>query len=115
MKSWIESTMEAEISKISEDELKELIGNTNFVLIQGATSEQLKSLRFIKSLVDTDFYAVEGGDFKITLHLKGSKTFEYSGEVNLQELADWTITNTMGSLVALTGDQVLRRVFENKN
>lgn len=114
MKKWIDSTMESEIVKISEEELKNLIGTTDFVLIQGATSEQLKSLRFAKALGGTEFYGLEGGDFKITLHLKGSKTFEYTGEVTIKALADWTVTNTMGSLVALTGSEVMRHVFENK-
>lgn len=115
MQKWIESAMESEITKITEEELKGLIGTTDFVLIQGATSEQLKSLRFVKSLGGPEYYAVEGGDFKITLHLKGSKTFEYTGDITIKALADWTITNTMGSLIALSGNEILRRVFENKN
>lgn len=115
MQAWIEKTMSAEISKVTEDQLKELIGSADFVLIQGATSEQLKSLRFTKALGTTEFYSIDGEDFKITLHLKNSKTFEYTGEIKIKELAEWALQNTMGSLVALTGTEVVRHVFENKN
>lgn len=106
--------MSSEISKVTEEQVKELIGSADFVLIQGASSEQLKSLRFAKALGSTEFYAIDGEDFKITLHLKNSKTFEYTGDITIKNLAEWAIQNTLGSLVALTGNDIIRHVFENK-
>ena len=60
MQKWIEETLGAEVEKISEDKVKELIGNTDFVLIQGASAEQMKTLRFVKSLGGIEFYAIDG-------------------------------------------------------
>lgn len=114
MQTWLEKTMNSEISKVTEEQVKELIGSADFVLIQGASSEQLKSLRFAKALGSTEFYAIDGEDFKITLHLKNSKTFEYTGDITIKNLAEWAIQNTLGSLVALTGNDIIRHVFENK-
>lgn len=91
-----------------------MIGSADFVLIQGASSQQLQSLRFAEALGGIKYYAIEEGEFKITLHLKNSKTFEYGGAVNIKDLAEWALHNSMGSLVALTSSEVIRHVFENK-
>lgn len=55
-----------------------MIGSNDFLLIQGASSEQLKLLRFGKS-DKVEFYSISGEEMKITLHLKNTKTLEYSG------------------------------------
>lgn len=86
MQDWLDTTMRAEILKIDEEKLKELIGSKDFLLIQGASADQLDLLRFGQSNL-VDFYALEGGDLKITLHLQDTKTLEYGGKLDLGELS----------------------------
>ena len=106
--------MLAEIHKIDEEKLKELIGSKDFLLIQGASADQLDLLRFGQSDL-VDFYSLDGGDLKITLHLKNTKTLEYGGKLNLGELSEWITTNTMSSLVAMSNNNAVKYVFESKN
>lgn len=60
MRSWLDDTMSSSIPSITEDKVKELIGSTDFVLIQGASSDQLKVLRFAVTKGGVSFYSIEG-------------------------------------------------------
>ena len=62
-----------------------------------------------------DFYSLEGGEFKITLHLKSTKTLEYGGKLDLGELSQWVTSHTMSSLVAMSNNNAVKYVFESKN
>ena len=95
--------MSSTVTKVDEDKVKEMIGSTDFLLIQGASEDQLKLLRFGKS-GNIDFYSLEGGDFKVTLYLKNTKTLEYNGEVNLNQLSEWIFSNTLSTVVALSSN-----------
>jgi len=98
---------------VSEDNLKELIGTENLVVIQGASKELLKSLAFAQQIGETPYYAVEGDNLKITLYLKNSKTIEYNGEVNIKDLSNWVFSLTLGHLVALSSQSIIQKMFEN--
>lgn len=79
MQKWLDNTMLAQLPSITEDKVKELIGTQDFVLIQGASSDQLKVLRFIVLKEGLDFYSIDGSEFKITLYTKKGKTADYNG------------------------------------
>lgn len=111
MTEWLDKMMTSQIQTVSEDKVKELIGTADFLLIQGASEEQLKFLRFI-SLQDIDLYAIEGSEFKITLHLKNTRTLEYTGDVSINDIANWAFQSTITSVVALSSDKAIRYVFE---
>ena len=113
MQNWIEKMVSSEVKQITEDQLKELIGTVNLVVVQGASKEQLKSLAFAQQIGDTPSYAVEGGDLKVTLYLKNSKTIEYNGEITIKALSDWVVQQTLGHLVALSNKMVVQKIFEN--
>jgi hypothetical protein len=85
----------------------------NLVVVQGASKDQLKNLAFAQQNGDTPYYAVQGGDFKLTLYLKNSKTIEYSGEITIKDLSDWVVQQTLGHLVALSSQSVVKKIFEN--
>jgi hypothetical protein len=105
--------LNAEVTPVTEQELKELIGTKDLLLIQGASRDQLKLLKLAKGVSTIDYYALEGGDFKITLYLKSSKTLEFTGETKIKEIAEWITLNTLGHLTALSGSSVIKLVFEN--
>jgi len=114
MQNWIEKLIKAEIKQITEDDLKSLIGTENLVVVQGASKEQLRSLAFAQQISNIPFYAVEGGDHKVTVYLKNSKTIEYTGEVSIKDISDWVTQQTLGHLVALSGQNVVKQIFENE-
>jgi len=89
-----------------------MIGSNTFLLIQGATDEQMQLLRFAHSSDSTDFYQLKGGDLKLTLYLKNSKTLEYTGELKPAPLSAWVLENTIGSLVPLANNKYIKHVFE---
>lgn len=117
MQSWIESYFTSKISSLSEAEVKDKIGSEDFALIQGASPEELESLKIVKFLhEDMQYYNLEGseGDLKITIHLKNSKTFEYTGELNVQAIKKWAISSSTSALVGLIDESRSEYVFENE-
>lgn len=115
MKKWLDEMMSKELPEISEEKVKELIGSTSFLLIQGASDEEIQLLKYAQPEGSVDFYQLKGGDRKLTLYLKNSKTVEYTGEIKPAPVANWVIENTIGTLVALSSDNYIKHVFENKN
>lgn len=105
--------MSKELPEISEEKVKELIGSTSFLLIQGASDEEIQLLKYAQPEGSVDFYQLKGGDRKLTLYLKNSKTVEYTGEIKPAPVANWVIENTIGTLVALSSDNYIKHVFEN--
>ncbi len=91
-----------------------MIGTENLVVVQGASKEQLKSLAFAQQISSIPFYAVGGDSFKLTVYLKNSKTIEYTGEVDIKEVSNWVTQQTLGHLVALSGQHVIKQIFENE-
>jgi protein disulfide-isomerase-like protein len=114
MQKWLEESLNVEIPIISEDKVKELIGTTDFLLIQGASEEQLKFLRFAKADKETNFYAIKGGDFKVTLYLKNTRSLEYNGELKLKDISSWVFQSTLSALIALKDNEAIKYVFENR-
>ena len=112
MKKWLDEMMAKDVPDISEEKVKELIGSTTFLLIQGATDDQMQLLRFAQSDGSIDFYQLKGGDPKITLYLKNSKTLDYTGELKPGPLSAWTLENTIGSLIPLSNNDYIKHVFE---
>jgi hypothetical protein len=98
---------------VTEGNLKELIGTENLVVVQGASKEQLRSLAFAQQIGETPYFAVEGDNLKITLYLKNLKTIEYNGEVNIKDLSNWVVSQTLGHLVALSSQTIVQKIFEN--
>ncbi len=98
---------------MTEGNLKELIGTENLVVVQGASKEQLRSLAFAQQIGETPYFAVEGDNLKITLYLKNLKTIEYNGEVNIKDLSNWVVSQTLGHLVALSSQTIVQKIFEN--
>lgn len=58
MQSWIEGILSAEISAVSEQELKELIGTEDLLLVQGASKEQLKLLTVARGMSKINFFSL---------------------------------------------------------
>ena len=110
MLSWLDVMMQSEIKKVDENQIKEFIGSQNFLLIQGASEDQLKFIRFGK-VEGVEFYALDGADFKVTLYLKNTKTLEYTGSVDLKELSSWVFANTMSNLVTMSSTEAIKYVF----
>ena len=106
--------MNIEIKTITEPKVKELIGSTDFLLVQGASSDQLKFIRFAQKEGGVQFYSLEGGDFKIILYLKNTKTLEYDGKVNPQELSSWIFQSTLNAFTTLSNNDAVKHVFEGK-
>ncbi len=48
------------------------------------------------------------------LHLKSGKSIQYIGDVDIKEIADWATEQTIGHLVALSGQNLVKNVFENE-
>jgi protein disulfide-isomerase A1 len=116
IQKWIESFFASKIVTLTENELKEKIGSEDFLLIQGASAEQLKIIE-IASFVDVsvEYYNVVEGEFKITLHLKkDSKVLDYTSNLTIPELTKWTVENSAPTFVPLDGEEQTRIVFENK-
>lgn len=116
MQRWIDSFFTSKIASLSESEIKEKIGSEDFVLIQGASAEQLKVLE-IANFVDESvpYYSLSEGEYKITLYLKkDSKILDFSGELGVKELTAWTLENSLPILVRLNGEQQTRAIFENE-
>lgn len=84
IQKWIELFFVSEVKTLTEGEIKDKIGTEDFLLIQGASSEQLKVLK-VANFVDNSvqYYHVSAGQFKITLHLKNSKIFDFVGEFDV--------------------------------
>lgn len=100
---WIESFFATKIVSITENELKDKIGSEDFLLIQGASAEQLKVLE-VANFVDAavEYYNIAEGEHKITLYLKkDSKILDYTGELSVKVLTTWTVENSSPSLVPL--------------
>ena len=117
MQQWIESYFTSKIVTLSEAELKEKIGSEDFLLIQSASADDLKTLELANFLdSNLNYFNLEGaeGDLKLTLHLKNSKTFEYTGEVNAQAIKKWSVSNSLSALVPLRGQEESVLVFENE-
>lgn len=113
MQEWLESFFSSKIASLTEVELKEKIGSKDFLLIQGASTEQLKVLE-IANFVDQSvpYYSLSEGEYRITLYLKkDSKILDYSGNVNVKELTAWALQNSLPSIVPLNGEQQTRSVF----
>ena len=115
MQKWLEETMTSGIEQISDEKVKELIGSTDFLLIQGASNEQIKLLRFAQTDGGAKFYSIEGSEFKVVLHLKNSKILEYNEDLDLKALKNWVFLNTLSPVVALSSNDAVKFVFENKN
>ena len=80
MEKWIEATLKNEIVEVNEEQVKEKIGSENFLLIEGVNAEELKVLKTAKLVDELPYYLLAGGDKpKVTLYLKSSKSFEYTG------------------------------------
>lgn len=116
MLKWIESYFSSKIAVLSEAEIKEKIGSEDFLLVQGASPEQLEILE-TANFVDTSvpYYSLLEGEYKITLHLKkDSKVLDFTGELSVKELTAWTLENSLPVLVPLNGEDQTRAIFENE-
>lgn len=114
--TWVESFFTSKIVAITENELKEKIGSEDFLLIQGASADQLKVLQ-VANFVDAavEYYSIAEGEHKITLYLKkDSKILDFTGELSVKGLTTWTVENSSPSLVPLDSEEHTRIVFENK-
>jgi Thioredoxin-like domain len=101
---------------LSENEVKQKIGSEDFLLIQGASAEQLKVLE-VANFVDkaVNYYVIAEGEPKITLYLKkDSRTLDYTGELTLTDLVAWTIDASSPPVVFLDSEEQTKSVFENK-
>jgi thioredoxin-like negative regulator of GroEL len=112
IQSWIEEFLNSKIATLSELEVKEKIGSEDFLLVQGATEEQLKVLQ-IANAVDTtvEYYLLPAGESKLTLYLKNSKTIEFTKELTVKALTKWTRESTLPIVVPLLSKDHVRLVF----
>jgi hypothetical protein len=116
IKEWIDSFFTSKMGVLSENELKEKIGSEDFLLIQGASPEQLKLLE-VANFVDkaVSYYLIAEGEPKITLYLKkDSRTLDYTGQLTLTDLVAWTIDASSPAVVFLDSEEQTKSVFENK-
>ena len=81
------------------------------MVVQGGSKEQLKRLAFAQQISNIPFYAVAGEAFKLTAYLKNSKTIEYTGESGIKEVSNWVTQQTLGHLVALAAQNVIKQIF----
>jgi hypothetical protein len=116
MLAWIDSFFTNKLPVLSESEIKEKIGSEDFLLIQGASAEQVKILEIAK-FVDKSvpYYSLPEGEYKITLYLKkDSKILDFSSNLTVKELTSWTLQNSLPTVVQLNGEDQTRAVFENE-
>jgi protein disulfide-isomerase-like protein len=116
MLEWLESFFTSKIEALTEVQVKEKIGSEDFLLVQGASAEQLQTLE-VANFVDeaVKYYSLADGEYRVTLHLKkDSKVLDFTGELNVKDLTAWTIQNSLPVVVPLNSEGQTRAIFENE-
>ncbi len=115
MLEWLESFFTSKIEGLTEEQVKEKIGSEDFLLVQGASAEQLQTLE-VANFVDEaiKYYSLAEGEYRVTLHLKkDSKALDFAGELSVKDLTAWTLQNSLPVVVPLNSEAQTRVVFEN--
>lgn len=115
MFTWLQSFFTSKIEALTEEQVKEKIGSEDFLLVQGASAEQLQILE-VANFVDeaVKYYSLPDGEYRVTLHLKkDSKALDFAGELTVKDLTAWTIQNSLPVVVPLNSEGQTRAIFEN--
>lgn len=84
-------------------------------MIQGVSDEQ-KAILEIAAATDphTAYYYGESSENKLTLYLKNSQSYDFTGKMTVEEIKGWAYKQALPIIIPLNTKQAVKFAFETE-